>query len=252
MSLLNVAFFKRGLFWDGRSQTLEEQAIHPVEDPVEMNNTWVEVEKRLQAHSLYPALFRKAFGINNSKEITKDLAVKALAQFERTMVSSGLSKFDQIEQGLDVYTDQELLGRDLYFDENPDVPDAECGHCHNTPLGTSDDFFNNGLDAVNDLGSFVDPGKGKITGSITDNGKFRAPSLRNIIFSPPYMHDGRFVTLDEVIEHYNSGGKNSPNKDPLIRPLGLTEEHKEALKAFLLTMTEPDFNNRPTLQSPFQ
>lgn len=252
MSLLNVAFFKRGLFWDGRSTTLEEQAVHPVEDPVEMNNVWADVEIKLRSHPDYPILFRKAFGIVKQNEITRDLVVKALAQFERTLVSSGMSKFDRIELGLDVYTDEELLGRDLFFDENPDVPDAECGHCHNTPLGTSDDYFNNGLDGVEKLTDFIDLGKGKVTGNISDNGKFRAPSLRNIIYTAPYMHDGRFSTLDEVIDHYNSGGKNSPNKDPLIRPLGLTEEYKAALKAFILTMTEPDFNDRASIQSPFQ
>jgi len=250
MNLLNVAFFKRGLFWDGRSMTLEELSLLPIEDPLEMKNTWEEVEKRLSRHPNYPTMFRQAFGIENSLDINRGLATKALAQFLRTMVSSGQAKFDLIEQGLDVYTDEELLGRDLFFDENTDVPDAECGHCHNTPLGTSDDYFNNGITEANTLSDFPDLGKGKITGVITDNGKFRAPSLRNIIHTAPYMHDGRFQTLDEVIEHYNSGGKHSPNKDPLIRPLGLNEEQKSALKAFILTMSEPDFNNRPSLQQP--
>jgi cytochrome c peroxidase len=252
MSLLNVAFYNRGLFWDGREATLESQALVPIEDIHEMANTWNEVEERLKVHDDYPSMFRKAFGIENKSQINRQLASKALAQFQRTIVSSGLSKYDRVELGLDVYTDEELLGRDLFFDDNPEVPDAECNHCHSVPLMTANDYFNNGLDEVADLNSFVDIGLGKVTGNISDNGKFRAPTLRNIAFSAPYMHDGRFNSMEEVIEHYNSGGKSSLNKDPLIRPLGLTEEYKKALLAFIRTMEEPDLTSRKELQNPFE
>lgn len=252
MSLLNVALYNRGLFWDGRVQTLEDQALAPVETPHELNNSWEEVEDRLQKNESYQEKFRKAFGIEKNTDITKELTVKAIAQFERIMISKGTAKYDRVELGLDVYTDEELLGRDLYFDENQFVPDAECGHCHSVPLMTSNDYFNNGLDEAPTMTEFSDLGRGKVTGLLIDNGKFRAPTLRNIVYTAPYMHDGRFQTLEEVIEHYNSGGKKSPNKDPLILPLNLTKEHKEALIAFIMTMQEPDILEDPELQNPFK
>lgn len=251
MSLLNVGLHNRGLFWDGRVMTLEEQAALPIEDPNEMNNTWEEVIKRLSNHDLYPELFRKAFGVKNSKEISKDLATKAIAQFERIMVSSGNSKFDRVERGLDIYSDVELLGRDLFFDDNQEVPDAECNHCHSLPLITANDYFNNGLDEAVKLTDFKDLGRGAITGILADNGRFRTTTLRNIRHSGPYMHDGRFQTLEEVVEFYNTGGKNAPNKDPLLRPLGLTDHQKKALIAFIETMEDVDFLNNPDLQNPF-
>jgi cytochrome c peroxidase len=252
MSLLNVAFYNRGLFWDGRQQTIESLSLIPVEDIHEMDNTWEEVVSRMKNHPTYPGMIRKAFGIENKSEIKKEHISYALSQFQRIMVSSGMAKYDRVEAGLDVFTDEELLGRDLFFDDNPDVIDAECSHCHSVPLMTSNDYFNNGLDEAPTLTEFSDLGLGRVTGNITDNGKFRAPTLRNIFFTAPYMHDGRFNTLEEVLEHYNSGGKASRNKDPLMRPLNLTEEHKQALIAFIRTMEEPDFNDRPELQNPFE
>lgn len=250
MNLLNVAFYNRGLFWDGRVQSIESLSLIPVEDIHEMDNTWEEVVSRLKNHPTYPRMIRKAFGIENKSEIKKEHISYALSQFLRIMVSSGMSKFDRVEAGLDVFTDEELLGRDLFFDDNPDIPDAECSHCHSVPLMTANDFFNNGLDEAPTLTEFPDLGLGKVTGLISDNGKFRAPTLRNIFFTAPYMHDGRFNTLEEVIDHYNSGGKPSRNRDPLIRPLNLKNEYKQALIAFIRTMEEPDFNNRPELQNP--
>ena len=252
MSLLNVAFYNRGLFWDGRESSLESLSLVPVEDIHEMDNTWTEVVSRIKEHPIYPQMIRKAFGIENKSEIKKEHISYALSQFQRIMVSRGMAKYDRVEAGLDVFTDEELLGRDLFFDDNPDVPDAECSHCHSVPLMTANDFFNNGLDEAPTLTEFSDLGLGKFTGLISDNGKFRAPTLRNIFFTAPYMHDGRFNSLEEVIEHYNSGGKPSRNKDPLLRPLNLTEEYKQALIAFIRTMEEPDFNNRPELQNPFK
>ncbi len=252
MSLLNVGFYNRGLFWDGREATIESLSLAPIEDINEMDNTWEEVVSRIKAHPTYPQMIRKAFGIENKSEITKEHLTYALAQFQRILVSSGNAKYDNVELGLDVFSDEELLGRDLFFDDNPDVPDAECGHCHSVPLGTSNEFFNNGLDEAPTLTEFVDQGLGRVTGLISDNGKFRAPTLRNIIHTAPYMHDGRFSTLEEVLEHYNAGGKPSRNKDPLIRPLNLSQEYQQALIAFIRTMEEPDFNNRPELQNPFK
>src|SRR5690606_7752020 len=99
----------------------------------------------------------------------------------------------------------ELIGFLMYIDDDPDLPDAECGHCHTLPMATADQFFNNGLDLAPTLEEFKDKGLGKFTGNRIDNGKFKAPTLRNIMLTPPYMHDGRFQTIDEVLAHYNSG-----------------------------------------------
>lgn len=250
MSLVNVGFTKNGLFWDGRAGTLEDQALLPVTDPIELHTTWTDVESRLRNHDSYPTLFRKAFGIKNKSEINKTLAARALAQYQRIILSVD-SKFDRIRQGKDKFDDLELIGYSLYIDlEGSDLPDAECHHCHTLDLATADAFFNNGLQFSTDLNGFKDMGRGKITGYLADNGKMRAPTLRNIFYSAPYMHDGSFKTIDEVLDHYNGHGKSSPNKDPLIRDLGLTPFHKEALIAFLHTLTDTSYLNNPLLQKP--
>lgn len=250
MSLLDMAFATNGLFWDGRVHTLEEQALLPVEDPVEMEETWDNVIKKLVDTDEYPGLFRKAFGIESVNEITPVLVTKAISQFERTLVSSGMSKYDQVVNGTAVFSDDELAGFEMFFDLNPALPDAECGHCHNAPLFTTHEYFNNGLDEAPTLNDFNDPGFGAISGLVIDNGKFRVPTLRNIEFSAPYMHDGRFMTLLEVVDHYNSGGKTSPNKDELIRPLGLTPVQIDQLIAFIQTLRDEAFIIDPAYQDP--
>lgn len=251
MSLINIGFVQAGLFWDGRSKTLEEQALLPVEDPIELHNTWPNVVEKLKVHPKYPTMFREAFGISNTEKITKELAAKAIAQFERIIVSKD-SKYDKIQDGKAFYTDLELIGFGLFFDDDPDLPDTECGHCHNVPLATSDDFFNNGLNAALSLDDFPDLGRGLVTKSKADNGKFRAPTLRNIKYSAPYMHDGRFKNLDEVFDHYISGAKSSPNKDPLLHKLEINDFHVKALKAFIETFTDTTFYNNPDLKNPFK
>jgi cytochrome c peroxidase len=251
MSLINIGFVKSGLFWDGRVKTLEEQALMPVEDPIEMHHNWPTLVNQLKRHPKYPQMFREAFGIKNKSEITKELAAKAIAQFERTLISKD-SKYDRIKQGKEIYSDLELYGSGLFFDEDPDLPDAECWHCHNVPLGTSDDFFNNGLTETSDINGFADLGRGNVTKSIADNGKFRATSLRNISDSGPFMHDGRFKTLDEVLDHYISGGKQSPTSDPLIHKLPLSDFDKKALKAFILTLQDSAFYKNPAFKNPFK
>jgi cytochrome c peroxidase len=253
MSLENVGFVKGGLFWDGRVKTLEEQALLPVEDPIEMHHIWENVEKLLRGHKDYPTRFRKAFGIKTTGEITKILAVKALAQFERTLVS-GNAKIDKILRKEEVFTDEEFNGFFLFFNDNP-RNDAQCGHCHTSPFYGSNEFFNNGLDSVKTLGDFKDKGLGKVTGKPFDNGKFRAPSLRNIEFSAPYMHDGRFKTLDEVMNHYASGGHLADNISPFlpqIKDIKLTDVQKKEIIAFMKTFSDTSFMNNPNLQNPFK
>ena len=251
MSLLDIGFNNNGLFWDGRVATLEEQALLPVEDPIELHHTWPDVIEELKAHQLYPKLYREAFGISDTSEITKELSAKALAQFERTLVSSGASKYDQIIDGIAVFTDEELLGHNIFFDIEPDVRrHAECGHCHNAPLFTTNEYFNNGLDNP-DSGSLSDIGRGEVTGTPFDNGKFRVPTLRNIFKSAPYMHDGRFATFDDVLDHYDAKVQFSRNVDPNLRVLNLSATDRAALMAFIKTLEDPVFTSDTRYQSPF-
>ncbi|MCF1420637.1 cytochrome-c peroxidase [Mangrovimonas futianensis] len=241
MPLFNLAWnFDEHFFWDGRSFGLEHQASLPVEDPTEMANTWETVVDRLINHSEYPELFQAAFG---NAPISRNLATKALAQFERTLISAN-SKFDNYFLGTASLTPQEQNGLAVFMDEDR----GDCFHCHgnpNNPLWTDNAFHNNALDST-----FSDNGLGDITGDPADNGKFKTPSLRNLAYTAPYMHDGRFATLDEVINHYSEGLQNSPTVDPLMKTVNqggvqLTEQDKADLKAFLLSLSDPSFLNNP-------
>jgi cytochrome c peroxidase len=260
MSLINVGFQVKGLFWDGRSQTLEEQALHPVENPVEMAEIWDNVEVKLQRHADYQKRFRQAFGIENSLEITKDLAAKALAQFERTLISAD-SRYDKKRWQLDpnpfLLSDLEVDGQKIFYDDllgSPGSPTGHCAHCHDGgALYTSEVYRNNAITEVATLNDFPDKGLGAITGNLTDNGMFKSTSLRNIALTAPYMHDGRFQTLEEVIEHYNSGGHYADNVVTLsIQPLNLTEYDKQALLAFLHTLTDTTYYTNPAFRNPFE
>ncbi|HMO37843.1 MAG TPA: cytochrome c peroxidase [Saprospiraceae bacterium] len=250
MSLVNVGFHTQGLFWDGRAATLEAQAVHPVQDTVEMNLDWRMAEQRLQRHDNYPILFRQAFGIKNRSEITQDLVVKALAQFQRTLVSRD-AKFDQVQRGEAQFTEAEARGYAIFFDTSDELPHSECGHCHVDPLFATPAFENNGIQAVQGLHDFADAGRGTITGNRYDNGKFKVPTLRNIAQTAPYMHDGRFKTLDEVLDHYASGGHFADNLSPNVRQLRLGERDKQDLIAFLHTLTDSVLLNNPAFANPF-
>lgn len=271
MSLLNIAYATNGLFWDGRVKDLEAQALIPVEDPIEMHHTWPQVIEQLKTHPSYPALFRKAFGISDRSDITKELAAKAIAQFERILISSGNSKFDryQYKGDVDALDDEEIDGKLMFFDEAQGIginlPDAQCFHCHGGITLTGNQYFNNGLDSAVSLDDYKDPGRFIATGNPSDKGKFRAPTIRNIALTAPYMHDGRFNTLEEVLDHYGStGNKYGPNVDPFmfqigfpipgtnpVQYAGLTNYHKQALVKFLHTLTDTTFINNPDIQSPF-
>lgn len=254
MPLVNLAFNPRGFFWDGRSATLEEQALIPIEDHREMDESWDVVEEKLRRHTAYPQHFRKAFGVAYPSEITREHVIKALAQFERTLVSYN-SRFDKVvweQQGWP--TDLEQEGRDLFFVETalPTQEHPGCSHCHGSSLFTENNFFNNGISDVEGLEAFADKGLGGFNGNIYDNGKFRAPTLRNIALTAPYMHDGRFATLEEVLDSYAQGGHGVPNEDPNIQPFTLTDEQKEAMIAFLNMLTDTVFTNNPAFSDPFK
>jgi cytochrome c peroxidase len=253
MSLENVGFLNKGLFWDGHVKTLEEQALLPVEDPRELHTIWDKVVEKLKKHPDYPTKFRKAFGVSTKNDITKAMVVKAIAQFERTLIS-GNAKFDKIFRREDFFTDDELTGYQLFFNASG-APDAQCGHCHTSPFFSSEDYFNNGLDSVKNLQNFKDLGRGIVTKKEFDNGKFRAPTLRNIELTAPYMHDGRFKTLEEVIEHYASGGHYSDNIDPFIPQIAaikLTIKQKRQILLFLKTLTDTSFVNNKAFQNPYK
>ena len=239
MPIFNLAWnYDEKFFWDGNSFSLEHQAFIPVTDPIEMASTWKDVEQKLQNHSEYPNLFQLAFG---TATIDSSLVTKAIAQFERTLISSN-SKFDKYLLNEISLTPEEFNGFNVFMDENK----GDCFHCHgseNNPLWTDNLFHNNGLDS-----QFSDLGFGAITGDPADNGKFKSPSLRNLVFTAPYMHDGRFSTLDEVINHYSEGLQNSPTIDPLMKKVAqggvqLSEQDKADLKSFLLSLSDYEFIN---------
>ncbi|TNF48765.1 MAG: cytochrome-c peroxidase [Bacteroidetes bacterium] len=254
MALINLGW-QTSFFWDGRSKTLEEQILEPVPNPIEMHQEWKDAVAKLNADVKYRNRFFKAFGEEGIDSIK---VAKAIAQFLRTMIS-GSSKYDVMYKFENSYplssSDQAILstitaeewgGYDLF----KSLSGADCFHCHNGPLMQVQKFSNNGLDAT-----FTDLGRGGITGNTNDNGKFKVPTLRNIALSAPYMHDGRFATLDEVIEHYSSGVQQSSTIDPLIEyafqgGVQLNASEKQLLKKFLETLTDYNFINNPDFQDP--
>jgi cytochrome c peroxidase len=238
--LANVGFTPQ-LFWDGRAASLELQARDPITNPIEMDSRWDTIVARLTSDSLYPVLFYKAFG---STLIDSAHILKAIAQFERTFIAFN-TKYDAFyfEGKIDTFSDQELKGLDIFLGK------GFCNHCHSDVLLTDNFFRNNGLDAQ------PDSGLAKITYKKEDIGKFKVPSLRNVAVTAPYMHDGRFATLAEVIDFYSdSVHPFSPNIDTHMEPFGyglhLTETEKEALITFLKTLTDSSFLKNPAYKKP--
>lgn len=244
MPLFNLAWnFDERFNWDGSGLSLERQAFEPVRNPIEMHANWQDIEDKLNTHSAYPTLFKQAFGV---LKIDSVLVTKALAQFERTLIS-GNSKFDKYLRGEAQLSSEEFNGFGIFMDESK----GDCFHCHgsdNNPLWTDNLFHNNGLDVT-----FKDLGLGAITGDANDNGKFKSPSIRNLAFTAPYMHDGRFATLEDVINQYSQGLKASSTIDPLMKKVNqggvqLSTQEKTDLKAFLLSLSDPEFINNPSFK----
>jgi len=246
MMLFNLAW-KRSFFWDGRAATLRQQVLMPIQNPVEMHQSLDKVIAKLAATPDYPALFASAFG---GPEITTNRVALALEQFVLTRISCD-SKLDRALQGSEELTDEEKRGFELFmteYDPRRGLRGADCFHCHGGPLFQSQGFANNGLDAV-----FADAGRGAVTGREWDKGRFAVPSLRNVELTGPYMHDGRFKTLEEVVAHYCTGVKRSATLDPNLakHPDGgvpLTEPEQKALVAFLKTLTEESLRPEPGSQ----
>jgi cytochrome c peroxidase len=250
---------RRNFFWDERANTLEDQVLMPIQNSVEMGMTLEALTNRLSAEPFYTNLFAQTFG---STTITTNRISRALAQFVRSIVSVQ-SKYDTgLSNGFANFTPQENLGRQIFLGQvaNPGNPPATCAACHGT-----DNFVpgpalnNNGLEFP-----YVDRGVGAITGNPADDGKFKVPSLRNIGLTGPYMHDGRFTNLQQVVEFYNSGVVDNPNLSPPLRlptgpgqppgpplRLNLTQQQKDALVAFLRTLTDPNLATNEKYSDPF-
>ncbi|QHT70164.1 cytochrome-c peroxidase [Rhodocytophaga rosea] len=254
MSLVNLLWAKR-FFWDGRASTLEEQALIPIQDTLEMHQSLDGAVKKLQRTKSYPKLFEQAFG---TKKITADLIAKALAQFERTLISSN-SRYDKFLRGEIKLSMEEKRGMDLFMTHPEPIEKlrgANCGDCHGTYKVFMEGFHNNGLDSI-----ASDKGREMITQKERDRAKFRAPSLRNIAVTGPYMHDGRFKSLEEVLDHYNEHIRQSNNLDPLIieatneikgKSLQLSPSEKKMVITFLHTLTDSTFITNPEFSDPFR
>jgi cytochrome c peroxidase len=269
LALVNLADDSK-FFGDLRASSLEELALQPVANHIEMGLDNTEnLLKKLNRISYYPDLFEKAFG---SKEITQDRASKAIAQFLRSLVSKN-SKFDAFRQGnWGTFSESEQKGWDLFFHKLP------CSGCHNGNDLNGSLAENIGLETA-----YKDNGLGALTGETASNGVFKVPTLRNIALTAPYMHDGNFKTLEDVVEHYNSGVQNHSNLSSFLRgflwqgnggtsststqncwscgvgtggtefkPLNLSQEDKDNLVAFLKTLTDETMTREVKLSNPFK
>lgn len=235
----NLAW-SRYFLWNGMlDSTLEDAMLFEVKDFLKTNLD------DLNANEEYKKLFWQAFGVTT---ITYKEEAYAIAQFLRTAETSD-SRYDRSLRHEIFLTDEELEGYTLFFTEKGD-----CFHCHPSPLFTDQQFRNNGLDATYTADNW---GRYEVTGDPADMGKYKSPSLRNCELTAPYMHDGRYQTLEEVVEFYNSGVHLSPTVDPIMTKPGkenglqLNEEQKHALVAFLKALTDSSFINNTDLSSPF-
>ena len=239
MPLFNLAW-KEKFFWDGRAPSLRSQVLMPIQSPAEMHESLPRVREKLRSHKEYPLLFERAFGAG---QVDVSRMARALEQFLLTLVSYE-SRFDRAMRNQAKLTDEEKQGFLLFsteYDPRRGLFGADCFHCHGGPLFGSNGFFNNGLDE-----EITDAGLGAISGREYDRGRFSTPSLRNVELTAPYMHDGRFKSLEEVIGHYNHGIKRSPSLDPNLakHPKGgiqLNAQDQRALVAFLKTLTDEKY-----------
>ncbi|MCH2223478.1 MAG: cytochrome-c peroxidase [Crocinitomicaceae bacterium] len=252
MAIINLAWNDNEFFWDGRAHLLRDQSLGPIENPLEMNETLENVIQKLNTNTKIKQLFIRAFG---SAEITSEKMSLAMENFMMSIVSDD-SKFDRYLAGKAVLTPSEERGRVLYFAEYneffPEVSGADCAHCHAGNNFENDQYMNNGLDLTS---QFVDFGREDATGNVNDRAKFKVPTLRNIEVTGPYMHDGRFETLEEVIDHYNEGVKHSTTVDPALlgttsTGLMLDAQDKEDLINFLKTLTDYTMLTNPAYSDP--
>jgi cytochrome c peroxidase len=221
-------------FWDGRAASLEEQAASPIADPVEMNQTHEVSVSKLAPDRLYRTMFTKAFG---SKDVTIGRVQKALASFERTILS-GNSAFDKYEYGGDpkALTPAQIRGLALFKDPRK----GNCAACHTIDARYAhftDGKFHNIGEGVGDDGKFKDLGRYHETRMETDQGAFKTPTLRNVANTSPYMHDGSLKTLKEVVDFYAGGGNSNPYLDKEIRVIQLSGQERADMVEFLKSLT---------------
>jgi cytochrome c peroxidase len=228
---MNLAW-NTSFMWDGGIVDLDLQSVAPITNHLEMDETMPNVLNKLRSSTQYPALFKKAYG---SEEITTNSFLKALSQFMAMCVSSN-SKYDSVmrNDAGKFFTTEEQEGFLLVK--------QKCGNCHTEPLFTDFSFRNNGLtpSMINDEGRYM------VTQIDTDKYKFKVPSLRNLSYTAPYMHDGRLLTLEAVLDHYTSQVQNTPTLDPLLQQSGttgipLTVAEKTKVIAFLKTLNDKTF-----------
>lgn len=257
MGLSNARFYVgRSFFWDQRAATLEEQVLMPFQDEVEMGMTLDGLVRRVRDGAYYPPLFEAAFG---DPEITADRISKALAQFVRSLVShrsrydEGRAMVEDRSQNFPNFDADENLGKFLFV-MPPPAGGFGCFFCHQGEAFIAIEATSNGLDA--DV--TADPGYAEVTGLATHQGTFKVPSLRNVAVRAPFMHDGRFATLEEVIEHYSDGVQPSPNLGlpfgmvrGVVPQLEMTAQEKRGLRAFLRTLTDEPMLSDPKFADPF-
>lgn len=253
MALFNMAWHTNQFFWDGRADLLRDQVLMPIQDPLEMNESLENVVTKLSASQQYRDQFIRAFG---TETVNPELISLALEQFILSIISAN-SKYDKYQAGLVELSESELRGLELFEAEyNPFFPEfsgADCQHCHGGPNFENDLYMNNGIDQEN---RFSDLGRELVTENPLDRAKFKVPSLRNIANSAPYMHDGRFATLEEVIDHYNENIHVSPTLDQALLAttetgLLLTDQDKTDLINFLKTLTDETYLENAEYASPF-
>jgi len=225
-TLANLAW-SPSFMWDGGVNHIEIFSVAPITDSTEMNETMQNVIDKLNADASYVQQFKEAYGVN---EVDDQAMFRALTVY-MMMIVSDESKYDKWMKGKTSFTQEESAGKDLF--------EQKCSSCHSGALQTDYSFRNNGLDAV-----FTDLGRGRITLEENDYGKFKVPSLRNVALTYPYMHDGRFFNLRDVLDHYDEGIVASETLDPLLTSgIPMTEEEKDAIAAFLETLTDYELLN---------
>jgi len=233
--------------WNGSEPVLDRLCLGDF-GPDFFNTDMELLVSKLKSHPKYPLMFKEAFNLDVAKLSHPELQLKivySISQYLRTMISSN-SKYDKVIRHEAQFTVEEQEGYTLFNSER-----ADCFHCHGYPLFTDNKYYNNGL---SDLPAGNNRGRYLVTNNLDDFGKFSTPTLRNIELTAPYMHDGRFKTLEEVVEFYNSQiHYNSPNIDPLFLargPLNLTPMEKQNLVKFLKTLTDTVFINNPQFKNP--
>lgn len=223
-------------FWDGRARSIEEQIHGALTSPIEMASDTALVAQLLARDERYRQMFQQVFG---TVPTTRD-AIRALATFCRVLIS-GNSRYDRYRRGdSNALTDAEKRGMELFFSHR-----TNCSGCHSGPNFTDNDYHSIGIHT-----HYYDRGRYYVTGNEGDIGKFKTPTLRNVALTAPYMNDGTMATLDDVLEHYNTGGKPFINKDPRIRPLGLDRLELGDLRAFLQALTDSAFITNPAFAQP--